>query len=106
MGVIKHEPNEPRKPRKPKKVTVEPAPVPYDYRSYLDLSELAEPLHHFASTFAGYAHDATLGEHGLDLFTGKNSHPVRLVLEGDAVGRIADALGRIADAMGKTNEAV
>ncbi len=106
MGVIKHEPGEPRKPRK-KPPTLAQSPAPHDYRPYLDLSELAEPLEGIVRILGSYVHNATLGENGLNLFTGRNSYPVRLVLEGEAVDRIADALSRMADALqGRTNATV
>ena len=74
-------------------------PPPHDYRPYLDLSELAEPLEGIVRILGSYVHNATLRENGLNLFTGRNSYPVRLVLEGEAVDRIADALSRMADAL-------
>lgn len=48
-----------------------------------------------------YKVDACDGEMSFNvgLYTGESSHPVRLVLEGDAVDSIADSLKRIAYAM-------
>ena len=72
---------------------------------YLDvngLDDLAEAMNKLASAAQGYAHNATIGENSLELFSGSESsgyRPVRLVLEGEAVEGIADSLKRIADAL-------
>jgi hypothetical protein len=65
------------------------------------VGELAESVDKIGRTVADYAHNATLGENSLGLHTGPNSYPLRLVLEGAAVDKIADALSRIAAAMEK-----
>jgi len=54
-----------------------------------------------AHSFTSYNAHATTGEQSLNLFTGVHTHPVRLVLEGEATDKIADSLSGIADAMAK-----
>jgi hypothetical protein len=104
MGVIKHEPNELRKPRKPKKDTGQPAALSLTGLEHelAFLSEiLAAPLDRIAEALVRYANNAASGENSLSVFTGPAPHyrPMRLVLEGEAVDRIAGALSLIADAV-------
>jgi hypothetical protein len=68
---------------------------------YSGLSELGQHLEGIYKELGAYFYNATLGEHSLSVFTAKNSHPLRLSLEGDAVDSIADSIKRIADAMEK-----
>jgi hypothetical protein len=58
-------------------------------------------LDDIAKCVRAYVRDATIGEHNLELFTGESCYPVRLVLEGEAVDKIADAMTRVADALEK-----
>ena len=67
--------------------------------AYSGLSEVAQHLEGICKAIRGYGVDAVEGEHCLNLVTGKNSCPVRLRLEGEAVEKIADSLKQIADAM-------
>jgi len=68
----------------------------------LALEDLNESVDKIGRTVADYAHNATLGENMICLFTGKdNCPPLRLVLEGGAVDKIASALCRIAAALEK-----
>ncbi len=101
---IKHEdkpgPDKPNR-KQPKAKTVEPATV--DLPIYGDLGDLAEPLVQIANALRAYVHNATIGENSFALFTGSGDaySPVRLVLEGEAVDKMADGVSRIADALEK-----
>jgi hypothetical protein len=67
----------------------------------LSLEDLNESVGKIAHSLKSYNVNSCDGNNSLNLFTGVNSHPMRLVLEGDAVDKIADALSRIADVMEK-----
>lgn len=67
----------------------------------LALEDLNESVGKIAHSFYSHNVNSCDGNNSLNLFTGVNSHPLRLVLEGDAVSKIADALRRIADAVEK-----
>jgi hypothetical protein len=70
-----------------------------DYTPGDPMAGLEVELNRLAGAAQGYAYNATIGENSLNIFTAKNSYPLRLSLEGDAVDTIAAALRRIADAM-------
>jgi hypothetical protein len=70
-----------------------------DSMAYGGLSEIAEQLDKIFRQLGAYCHEAAIGEHSLNLFTGTNSYPVKLSLEGEEIESIADSLKRIADAM-------
>jgi hypothetical protein len=92
--------NERKQPKKPN--AKEPTPAAPGIALDVDmsgLSETAAQLEAIHRSLWSYNMNATTGENSLNLFTGENSYPLRLVLEGDAVDSIADSLKRIADAM-------
>ncbi len=99
MSYLKHN-NGNKKPKPKETKHSPPAPVDPDAVGYLGMCELAEPLRKIADAVRAYAHNATIGENSVALFTGGEGYnPVRLVLEGDAVESIAESLKRIADAL-------
>jgi hypothetical protein len=67
----------------------------------IDVAGIEVALAGIARSFSGYNHNARDGNNSLNLFTAEHSHPLRLVLEGDAVNSIADSLKRIADVVAK-----
>jgi len=71
-----------------------------DSVGYFGLSEIAEQLgkiHHSLTSYNVNACDGEMSFH-IGLYTPRNSHPVRLVFEGEAMDSIANSLKRIADA--------
>jgi hypothetical protein len=102
MPIPKHEPNKgPRKGKKPPQPVqaVRDEPIRVCDVGYYGLSEVAQQLEGILKVLGAYHYDSTIGEHSLNLFTAKNTNPVRLKLEGEAVDSIADSLKRIADAL-------
>jgi hypothetical protein len=102
MPIIPHK--QPKPGPKPAKKTTQKTPVIGDLGGLhsdlgMGLSGIEVELGNLARAVKSIAGNAAIGENSLNLFTGVHSHPVRLVLEGEAVDKIADALSRIADAL-------
>ena len=55
-------------------------------------------IHHSLTSYNVNACDGEMSFH-IGLYTPRNSHPVRLVFEGEAMNSIANSLKRIADAV-------
>ncbi len=95
-NIPKHERKQPKKPK-----AKESQPAAPGITLDVDMTGVEVELQRLANAVHGYAHNATIGENSLALFTGSGEaySPVRLVLEGDALDSIADSFKRIADAM-------